>query len=79
MGVLPVYTFHRGILQEALCKFCIIFETTANRGSENRRGRQDLGKLAREVIKIWEKVIEDFQKHQEYDYHKCNALMANKI
>lgn len=55
----------------AFCKFCVLF--SANYGGV---GHQPLGKLAKTAFSNWKDAIENFNKHQETEYHKKAVLHA---
>lgn len=62
------------MLDGVFCKYCVLFNQ-----NEGGRGKQKLGKLILEHFSNWKKAIEEFNKHENTNYHKMSVLNADNL
>lgn len=62
------------MLDGVFCKYCVLFNQ-----NEGGRGKQKLGKLVLEHFSNWKKAIEEFNKHENTNYHKMSVLNADNL
>ncbi|KAF0723939.1 zinc finger MYM-type protein 1-like [Aphis craccivora] len=62
------------MLDGEFCKYCVLFNQ-----NEGSHGKQKLGKLVLEHFSNWKKAIEEFNKHENTNYHKMSVLNADNL